>query len=108
MGDQVVPACSERRPPVKESSTIPVELLVRVHKDCHSHRALVERSKTVGCFYCRSTFAPEDIKEWIDKEQTALCPLCGIDSVLPDSVELSDNWSRLLDAMHDYWFQVLK
>lgn len=33
------------------------------------------------CYYCCTKFTASDIKEWVDKGQTALCPNCGIDSV---------------------------
>lgn len=43
-----------------------------------------------GCFYCCETFEPAEITEWIDPTaddpqsgETALCPRCGIDSVIP-------------------------
>jgi hypothetical protein len=35
-----------------------------------------------GCFYCKSIFAPSKIVEWVDDDDTALCPFCGIDSVI--------------------------
>jgi hypothetical protein len=62
---------------------------------------LVERSKLVGCFYCLRTFPPSEIKEWIDNRETALYPYCGIDAVLPDSVDIS---AGFLKMMHNYWF----
>ena len=36
-------------------------------------------------FYCNRIFDAEKIHEWIDDEngQTAVCPFCGIDSVIP-------------------------
>jgi hypothetical protein len=54
------------------------------------------------------TFPSSKIREWINKggkgHATALCPRCGIDSVLPGSlVKLS---RPMLDAMSDYWFGV--
>jgi hypothetical protein len=36
-----------------------------------------------GCFYCRATFPAEDVQFRVDDGLTALCPRCGIDSVLP-------------------------
>jgi len=77
------------------------EEMKSTHVDCSLHRELVEKSKVVGCFYCLRTFSPLEIKDWIDSGETALCPHCGIDAVLPDSVDLSED---LLRVMHDYWF----
>lgn len=39
-------------------------------------------SQEVGCFHCLQRFTPKNIKEWIDDKQTALCPHCGVDSVI--------------------------
>jgi NAD-dependent SIR2 family protein deacetylase len=72
-----------------------------MHHDCSQHRALIERSKVVGCFYCQQMYSPLEIVEWIDDGKTALCPKCGIDTVLPDSVFLAD---QVLKAMYEYWF----
>lgn len=78
-----------------------LDVLMSTHFDCSLHRALVEKSKLIACFHCLRRFPPSEITEWIDGSETALCPYCGIDAVLPDSVDLSD---ELLDAMYDYWF----
>jgi hypothetical protein len=44
----------------------------------------------------------EEIEEWIDGGQTALCPHCGIYSVLPVIDGQPD--VVFLWAMHRYWF----
>ena len=58
------------------------------HRHSANHRDEVLASEVCGCFYCCDTFAPGEIREWVDQvesgrpPQTALCPRCGIDSVL--------------------------
>lgn len=57
------------------------------HRRSANHRDDVLISEICGCFYCCRTFEPGDIREWVDDDvngvpQTALCPHCGIDSVL--------------------------
>ena len=47
-----------------------------------NHRGELGESKHCGCFFCFRTFSPTEIKTWIDKSQTALCPRCGIDAVI--------------------------
>lgn len=78
--------------------------LKRIHKLCDNHRTAIEKSNLCGCFYCRRTFKPSEIYEWIDSEDTALCPKCGIDSVLvlDDTI---DNTAMLVD-MSMYWFNL--
>lgn len=77
--------------------------LVAAHAHSSDHRVQVLASKACGCFYCRRTFSPEEIGEWIDDDQTALCPKCGIDSVIGDrsGYQLSDEFLR---AMRARWF----
>lgn len=78
-----------------------------LHRRSSRHRPQILGSEMCGCFYCCSTFPSTTIKEWIDDRdgvgQTALCPRCGIDSVLP--LERVDQVSaELLGRMHMYWF----
>jgi len=59
------------------------ELLLReAHKHSFKNRSEIEKSTLCGCFYCEKNFTPKEIQGWIDDEQTAMCPFCGIDSVL--------------------------
>ncbi|QQS23291.1 hypothetical protein IPM19_01865 [bacterium] len=38
-----------------------------------------------GCYYCAKIYRLDEhpIREWVDGGYTALCPVCGIDSVIP-------------------------
>jgi hypothetical protein len=60
--------------------------LEAAHERSMNHRDEIASSDLCGCFHCRSTFPPGDIREWADEVDglgtTALCPRCGIDSVL--------------------------
>jgi hypothetical protein len=42
------------------------------------------RNSKCGCFYCLETFDGAEIRQWTDEGITALCPRCGIDSVLSE------------------------
>jgi hypothetical protein len=86
------------------------------HKHCANHRSELKASSRCGCFYCLRIFAPSQIIDWIDwppdtpKDReletgtTALCPYCGIDSVLGDAsgYEIDQPFLR---RMHLYWFE---
>jgi hypothetical protein len=50
-------------------------------------------------------FLPSEIEDWIDDDDTALCPKCGIDSVI-GSVSGDPMERELLQKMHDHWFSV--
>jgi len=78
------------------------------HEKSRWHRAEIESSKECGCFYCRKIFGPDQVVNWIDTDsphaqQTALCPLCGIDSVIGSASGFEIN-ERFLGEMHTVWF----
>ena len=78
------------------------------HKRSIYHRAQIEASSICGCFYCLQMFKPDQIEEWTDTskpepEQTALCPHCGIDSVIGDKSEFAIT-AELLTEMKRNWF----
>ncbi len=53
------------------------------------------------CFYCLETFHAEQVTRWIDDGQTALCPKCGIDAVLPaGATHISDALIRKLQSIY--------
>ena len=78
------------------------------HNKSIYNRAEIERSEKCGCFYCMKIFDAHQIADWVDTrgphaQQTALCPYCGIDSVIGDNsgVKITE---RFLRKMHKAWF----
>ena len=61
------------------------------------------KSERCGCFYCLAIFSPGEIKEWVDDNDTALCPKCGIDSVIGSAsgFPITPNF---LKKMKEAWF----
>jgi len=41
-----------------------------------------DKHEMCGCYYCCRVFDSAAILEWCDEETTALCPYCGVDSIL--------------------------
>ena len=74
------------------------------HAHSANNRDALERSVEAGCFYCCETFAPAAIEEWTDDETTALCPKCGIDSVIGSASGFPANDAAFLKAMNKAWF----
>ena len=79
-----------------------------IHKHSIRHRPSIERSERCGCFYCEAIFSPTEILDWVDDSAeypqggTALCPRCGIDSVVPSAtVQFTP---ELLREMRAYYF----
>jgi hypothetical protein len=77
--------------------------LTALHKKSRSNRSLLAPSTICGCFSCFNQFAFERITEWIDDDETALCPYCGVDAVLGFAFPTADQ--GLLHEMHDRWFK---
>ena len=86
----------------KLKSDMPEDILV-AHTHSSKHHEEIVASKMCGCFYCLRTFSPNDIVEWIDDGQCAMCPRCGIDSVLGDKSGYPLT-PEFLGKMKRYWF----
>jgi hypothetical protein len=57
----------------------------------------------LGCYFCFHAFPNTDIKAWVDSNQTALCPACGIDAVIGDASKHRLD-GKFLRQMHTYFF----
>lgn len=77
------------------------------------HKEDLKNSVFAGCYYCCIIFSADSVEEWVSSyskrgehhlavKDCAICPNCGIDSVLPDSkVSLT---TEMLKEMCQYWF----
>lgn len=87
--------------------------LIAAHERSSLHRAEVLASDICGCFYCQATFPPTEIKDWVEERpngggisshgETALCPSCGIDSVIGSASGFPIT-PDLLQRMKGHWF----
>jgi hypothetical protein len=99
----------------------PKDDVTLAHDHCHSNRSELLGSEVCGCFCCAEVFSPSEIVDWVDepdrplfrgnvlvrlddkREQSAMCPKCGIDSVIgsrsgyPITIEF-------LTRMKERWF----
>ncbi len=56
-----------------------------------------------GCFHCLSLFRADQVTAWTDEGETALCPRCGMDAVVPaDALHLG---APELAEMKRRWFK---
>ena len=96
--------------------------LQEAHDKSTMNRHAIEASNQVGCFGCERIWDPLQfpIKEWIDEyptsrqpragmhgNATALCPFCGIDSVIA-KLSVGKITHYMLDKMEEYWFGLRK
>lgn len=67
--------------------------------DSKRHRARIALGAPCGCYFCLTVFDGGTVAEWTDAGETALCPRCGIDAVLPGEARI-----EALAALHERWF----
>lgn len=80
------------------------------HTFSNNHKKALSSEQRCGCFYCQTIFSSKDILDWLEDDNpcdrlgTALCPNCGIDSVIGESsgFEITTDFLR---AMNYKWFQ---
>ena len=80
------------------------EDVIKAHYFSSNHKKELLKDKKCGCFYCLEIFDPNEIKEWVDDiSGTAICPYCGIDSVIGESSGFPIT-KEFLKVMNNYWF----
>ena len=82
--------------------------VIAAHAGCTGNREALAKAGTCGCFYCCSVFSSLEIEDWVDPVSddmqagnTALCPRCGIDSVIPLQPGMNVGFLRRMKA---HWF----
>ena len=77
--------------------------VIRAHVCCSGNREQLEKVNICGCFYCLKIFDPKLITKWCDNGKTAICPFCGIDSIIYDN-KYYPVTEKFLEAMNYEWF----
>lgn len=87
----------------RDKVMVNTETLKAAHKKTFKNKANVLASEKCGCFYCCNVFTSSEISTWADNGETAVCPKCGCDSVLPSNVgfPLTDEF---LGDMYTHYF----
>ena len=65
----------------------------------------LEGALLCGCFYCLEVFSPTEIDDWCDGGETAICPHCGVDSIISGDSGYPIT-KEFLELMHGRWFCV--
>ncbi len=83
----------------------PDKKVLEAHQHCTNQKEALQIPQKCGCFYCLRVFDSKSVTDWIitEKEEKAVCPHCGIDSVIGESSGYSIT-PEFLRQMHDYWF----
>lgn len=53
--------------------------------DTQNNRKKLEQCTFARCGYCLELLLVSEIVQWTDNEQTAICPVCHVDAVLPNA-----------------------
>lgn len=77
--------------------------LKSAHKESSYHRHILRDSDICGCFCCLDKFDYKNIEYWCDEENTALCPTCGVDSVIGSASGFPIT-HEFLSAMKEFYF----
>ena len=67
------------------------------------NKKILNESKRCACIYCNNKFYASEIDMWL-KDETALCPYCNIDSVIPLIIEGNEITDEELDKLNKYLF----
>ncbi len=78
--------------------------LLTAHEHSSHHANEIAASRLCSCFHCEAIFPPSALDEWAEGGDTALCPQCGIDSVLGTASGFPVLDPAFLRAMHGKWF----
>lgn len=68
-----------------------------------ANRDKLKISKYAACYYCKQIYPASEVVEFCDSETTALCPKCGIDSVLSDQSPYEFK-IEVLEELNQFWF----
>ena len=84
--------------------------VIKAHHFSSGNMPALKKDKLCGCFYCLEVFSPTEITEYlqdddtlIDKDGTALCPYCGVDSIIGQNSGYPIT-KTFLSKMKKYWF----
>jgi len=81
--------------------------VVHAHRHSSHHREQLLASELCGCFFCLKVFSPSLITAWTDGSRstgvTALCPFCGIDSIIGSKSGYPVT-TAFLQEMKAHWF----
>ena len=69
------------------------------------NKEAIKNAKMVSCYFCCNVYPSSRIKHFVDGGATAICPICGIDSVLNGVVpkkELRDLSRRMFSISNEF------
>lgn len=68
-------------------------------------RSILQKYEFVGCFYCMKIYKYSEIKDFVDRGQTAVCPKCGIDAVCAYDINNHEEFLMNMKKAHKSSFE---
>ena len=69
------------------------------------NKSIILVSDMAACYCCMQYFKAAEVNEFVDDgDVTALCPHCGVDTVLGDATGLPIQDKEYLHAIHQFGF----
>lgn len=71
------------------------------------NRQEIKKSKQVLCYYCKRVYTSNEIKDYAtdEKDDTAICPHCNVDTVIGDASGLPVTCEHFAKHIHWYGFE---
>lgn len=66
------------------------------------NKSQLASASKAGCYQCGAIFDPKEITEYTDQGDTAVCPKCSEDAVIPESVTLKIT-TDYLKSVKEFW-----
>jgi len=85
------------------TKTEPSSAIIKAHEHCTNNKSSLKQGDLCGCFYCLKIFKPNKISEWTNEGKTAMCPYCGIDSLIGKKSGFPIT-EEFLKSMKNHWF----
>ncbi len=78
--------------------------IIKAHELSANNKAALLRGEKCGCYHFLKIFRPQEITQWLcEGDGTAVCPYCGVDSVIGESAGCRLD-EETLREMHEFWF----
>lgn len=68
-----------------------------------NNREALKHTLHASCFSCIQTFGSWQVTVWVDYGKTAVCPLCGVDAVIPGIIPY-----EVLRKLNHEWFHIVR
>jgi hypothetical protein len=70
----------------------------------YNNHDLLQNDTHCGCYYCCIQYPVSEIHNWVDNNNTAVCPICKIDAVIPRGGMDAEDFADYLEYLCEIKF----